>query len=166
MSIKVARIFNTYGPNMRPDDGRVVSNFICQALLGEDITVFGRGEQTRSFCYVTDLIDGLDRLMNSAESITGPINIGNPNEFTIRELAEKVIAVTGSKSKIVERPLPEDDPKQRQPNIELAEKLLGWRPTINLDDGLKRTIVYFEALLREHGKSIAGDRRLPTAASA
>ncbi len=166
MSIKVARIFNTYGPNMRPDDGRVVSNFICQALLGEDITVFGRGEQTRSFCYVTELIDGLDRLMNSPENITGPINIGNPNEFTIRELAEKVIDITGSKSKIVERPLPEDDPKQRQPNIDLAEKLLGWHPTINLNEGLKRTVAYFEALLREHGKTITSDKRLQSAASA
>ena len=166
MSIKVARIFNTYGPNMRPDDGRVVSNFICQALLGEDITVFGRGEQTRSFCYVTELIDGLDRLMNSPENITGPINIGNPNEFTIRELAGKVIDITGSKSKIVERPLPEDDPKQRQPNIDLAEKLLGWHPTINLTEGLKRTVAYFEALLREHGKTITSDKRLQSAASA
>ena len=166
MSIKVARIFNTYGPNMRPDDGRVVSNFICQALLGEDITIFGRGEQTRSFCYVTELIDGLDRLMNSPENITGPINIGNPNEFTIRGLAEKVIEITGSKSKIVERPLPEDDPKQRQPNIDLAEKLLGWRPAINLDEGLKRTVAYFEALLREHGKTITSDKRLQSAASA
>ncbi|MGA3339108.1 MAG: UDP-glucuronic acid decarboxylase family protein [Methylocella sp.] len=166
MSIKVARIFNTYGPNMRPDDGRVVSNFICQALLGEDITIFGRGEQTRSFCYVTELIDGLDRLMNSPENITGPINIGNPNEFTIRELAEKVIDITGSKSKIVERPLPEDDPKQRQPNIDLAEKLLGWHPTINLNEGLKRTVAYFEALLREHGKTITSDKRLQSAASA
>jgi UDP-glucuronate decarboxylase len=166
MSIKVARIFNTYGPNMRPDDGRVVSNFICQALLGEDITVFGHGEQTRSFCYVTDLIDGLDRLMNSSESVTGPINIGNPNEFTIRELAEKVIDVTGSKSKIVERPLPEDDPKQRQPNIDLAEKLLGWHPTINLNEGLKRTVAYFEALLNEHGKTITSGKRLQSAASA
>jgi len=166
MSIKVARIFNTYGPNMRPDDGRVVSNFICQALLGEDITIFGRGEQTRSFCYVTELIDGLDRLMNSPENITGPINIGNPNEFTIRELAEKVIEITGSKSKIVERPLPEDDPKQRQPNIDLAEKLLGWHPTINLNEGLKRTVAYFEALLREHGKTITSDNRLQSAASA
>ncbi|MGO8844973.1 MAG: UDP-glucuronic acid decarboxylase family protein [Methylocella sp.] len=166
MSIKVARIFNTYGPNMRPDDGRVVSNFICQALLGEDITIFGRGEQTRSFCYVTELIDGLDRLMNSPENITGPINIGNPNEFTIRELAEKVIEITGSKSKIVERPLPEDDPKQRQPNIDLAEKLLGWHPTINLTEGLKRTVAYFEALLREHGKTITSDKRLQSAASA
>ena len=166
MSIKVARIFNTYGPNMRPDDGRVVSNFICQALLGEDITIFGRGEQTRSFCYVTELIDGLDRLMNSPENITGPINIGNPNEFTIRELAEKVIEITGSKSKIVEQPLPEDDPKQRQPNIDLAEKLLGWHPTINLNEGLKRTVAYFEALLREHGKTITSDKRLQSAASA
>ncbi len=166
MSIKVARIFNTYGPNMRPDDGRVVSNFICQALLGEDITIFGRGEQTRSFCYVTELIDGLDRLMNSPENITGPINIGNPNEFTIRELAEKVIEITGSKSKIVERPLPEDDPKQRQPNIDLAEKLLGWHPTINLNEGLIRTVAYFEALLREHGKTITSDKRLQSAASA
>jgi len=165
MSIKVARIFNTYGPNMRPDDGRVVSNFICQALLGEDITIFGRGEQTRSFCYVTELIDGLDRLMNSPENITGPINIGNPNEFTIRELAENVIEITGSKSKIVERPLPEDDPKQRQPNIDLAEKLLGWHPTINLNEGLKRTVAYFEALLREHGKTTS-DKRLQSAASA
>ena len=166
MSIKVARIFNTYGPNLRPDDGRVVSNFICQALLGEDITIFGRGEQTRSFCYVTELIDGLDRLMNSPENITGPINIGNPNEFTIRGLAEKVIEITGSKSKIVERPLPEDDPKQRQPNIDLAEKLLGWHPTINLTEGLKRTVAYFEALLREHGKTITSDKRLQSAASA
>jgi UDP-glucuronate decarboxylase len=166
MSIKVARIFNTYGPNMRPDDGRVVSNFICQALLGEDITVFGRGEQTRSFCYVTELIDGLGRLMNSPENITGPINIGNPNEFTIRELAEKVIDITGSKSKIVERPLPEDDPKQRQPKFDLAEKLLGWHPTINLNEGLKRTVAYFEALLREHGKTITSDKRLQSAASA
>jgi UDP-glucuronate decarboxylase len=154
LSIKVARIFNTYGPNMRPDDGRVVSNFICQALLGEDITIYGEGQQTRSFCYVTDLIDGLDRLMNSPQEVTGPINIGNPGEFTIRELAEKVLAVTGSKSKLVQHPLPEDDPKQRQPTIELAEKLLGWRPTVDLDEGLKSTIAYFETLLREHGKSI------------
>lgn len=124
LSIKVARIFNTYGPNMRPDDGRVVSNFICQALLGKDITIFGEGLQTRSFCYVTDLIDGLDRLMNSPEEVAGPVNIGNPNEFTIRELAEKILSITGSKSKIVVRPLPEDDPRQRQPNIALAEAAL------------------------------------------
>jgi UDP-glucuronate decarboxylase len=158
LSIKVARIFNTYGPNMRPDDGRGVANFICQALLGEDITMYGRGQQTRSFCYVTDLIDGLDRLMNSPESVTGPINIGNPGEFTIRELAEKILAITGSKSKLVERPLPEDDPQQRKPTIELAEKLLGWRPTIDLDEGLKSTIAYFETLLREHGKSIVAGK--------
>ena len=135
LSIKVARIFNTYGPNMRPDDGRVVSNFICQALLGKDITIFGEGLQTRSFCYVTDLIDGLDRLMNSPEDIAGPINIGNPNEYTIRELADNILAITGSKSEIVARPLPEDDPRQRQPDIALAEKLLGWRPAVELDRG-------------------------------
>jgi len=158
MSIKVARIFNTYGPNMRPDDGRVVSNFICQALLGEDLTVFGHGEQTRSFCYVSDLIEGLDLLMNSPEDVTGPINIGNPGEFTILELAEKVIALTGSSSKIVERPLPEDDPKQRQPNIAQAEKLLDWRPTIPLEQGLKDTIAYFDDLLRAHGKTVIGVR--------
>jgi UDP-glucuronate decarboxylase len=152
LNIKVARIFNTYGPNMRHDDGRVVSNFIWQALLGDDITLFGSGQQTRSFCYVTDLIDGLDRLMNSADPITGPINIGNPREFTVRELAEKILAMTGSKSKIVTRPLPEDDPRQRQPDIALAEKLLGWRPTIQMDEGLRRTIAYFESLMREHGK--------------
>jgi UDP-glucuronate decarboxylase len=166
MSIKVARIFNTYGPNMRPDDGRVVSNFICQALLGEDITVFGQGTQTRSFCYVTDLIDGLDRLMNSPENITGPINIGNPGEFTIRELAEKILLVIGSKSKIVERPLPEDDPKQRQPNIELAQTLLGWRPTVGLDEGLRRTIAYFDDLLSERGKAMAGDKETRSAPAA
>jgi UDP-glucuronate decarboxylase len=154
MSIKVARIFNTYGPNMRPDDGRVVSNFICQALLGRDITIFGDGSQTRSFCYVTDLIDGLDRLMNSPGEITGPINLGNPGEFSIRELADKVLAMTGSKSRLVERPLPEDDPKQRQPNIALAKKHLGWSPKVALDEGLKHTIAYFEILLREHGKDV------------
>ena len=166
LSIKVARIFNTYGPNMRPDDGRVVSNFICQALLGEDLTVFGRGEQTRSFCYVTDLIDGLDRLMNSPETVTGPINLGNPGEFTIRQLAERVIDLTGSRSSIVERPLPEDDPQQRKPNIERAEELLGWRPTVGLDEGLKRTIVYFEKLLRDHGKVVTSRQRFQTVASA
>jgi UDP-glucuronate decarboxylase len=153
MSIKVARIFNTYGPFMRPDDGRVVSNFICQALLGQDITVFGHGAQTRSFCYVTDLIDGLDRLMNSPKEVTGPVNLGNPDEFTIRELAERILAITGSKSKIVEKPLPEDDPKQRQPDIHLAEKLFGWRPSIKLEEGLRYTIGHFETLLREQGKT-------------
>jgi UDP-glucuronate decarboxylase len=165
LSIKVARIFNTYGPNMRPDDGRVVSNFICQALLGKDITVFGEGLQTRSFCYVTDLIDGLDRLMNSPEEIAGPVNIGNPNEFTIRELAEKILAITGSKSEIVARPLPEDDPRQRRPDIALAEKLLCWRPTIELDEGLRYTIAYFEMLLREQGKSPARSTKLQRSAA-
>jgi UDP-glucuronate decarboxylase len=164
LSIKVARIFNTYGPNMRPDDGRVVSNFICQALLGKDITIFGEGLQTRSFCYVTDLIDGLDRLMNSPEDIAGPINIGNPNEYTIRELADKILAITGSKSEIVARPLPEDDPRQRQPDIALAEKLLGWRPTVELEEGLRYTIAYFETLLREHGKGAAGSMKLQCSA--
>jgi UDP-glucuronate decarboxylase len=154
LSIKVARIFNTYGPNMRPDDGRVVSNFICQALLGEDITIYGDGMQTRSFCYVTDLIDALDRLMNSPTEIAGPINIGNPRAFSIRELAEKILAISGSKSKLVRRPLPDDDPKQRQPDITLAGKLLGWRPTVELAEGLKATIAYFEALLREQGKPV------------
>jgi UDP-glucuronate decarboxylase len=136
----------------------VVSNFICQALLGKDITIYGNGEQTRSFCYVTDLIDGLDRLMNSPEDVTGPINLGNPGEFTMRELAEKVLAITGSKSKLITAPLPEDDPKQRKPRIELADKLLGWRPTIALDEGLKSTIAYFETLLREQGNDIARGR--------
>lgn len=165
LSIKVARIFNTYGPNMRPDDGRVVSNFICQALLGHDVTIFGDGLQTRSFCYVTDLTDGLDRLMNSPENIVGPVNIGNPNEFTIRELAEKILAITGSKSKIVAQPLPEDDPRQRQPDIALAEKLLHWRPTVELDEGLRYTIAYFETLLSEHGKSAAAAMKLQRSAA-
>jgi UDP-glucuronate decarboxylase len=165
LRIKVARIFNTYGPHMRPDDGRVVSNFICQALLGRDITIFGEGLQTRSFCYVTDLVDGLDRLMNSPEDTVGPVNMGNPREFTILELAKKILAVTGSKSKIVKRPLPEDDPRQRQPDIALAEKLLGWRPAIELDEGLRYTIAYFETLLREHGKE-AGQKKPLRPASA
>jgi UDP-glucuronate decarboxylase len=145
LRIKVARIFNTYGPNMHPNDGRVVSNFIVQALAGEDITIYGDGRQTRSFCYVDDLIDGLVRLMNSPEDVTGPINIGNPNEFTIRELAEKVIALTGSGSKIVDRPLPSDDPRQRQPDIAQARSVLGWAPTIELEQGLEKTIAYFAA---------------------
>jgi UDP-glucuronate decarboxylase len=165
LSIKVARIFNTYGPNMRPDDGRVVSNFICQALLGEDITIYGDGLQTRSFCYVTDLIDGLDRLMNSPTEIAGPINIGNPRAFSIRELAEKILAITGSTSKLVKKPLPDDDPKQRQPDITLAGKLLGWRPTVELAEGLQSTITYFDTLLREHGKSAAEVMKLPRAAT-
>ena len=139
---KVVRIFNTYGPHMLESDGRVVSNFIVQALKGIDITIYGDGSQTRSFCYVTDLLDGLIRMMNS-ENFIGPVNLGNPGEFTMLELAEKVIALTGSKSKISYEPLPEDDPTQRQPNISLAREKLGWQPTINLEDGLKRTIEYF-----------------------
>jgi len=149
MPIKVARIFNTYGPRMHPNDGRVVSNFIVQALLGRDITVYGDGAQTRSFCYVDDLIDGLIRLMATADAVTGPINIGNPVEFTILQLAEKVIALTGARSKIVKKPLPENDPRQRQPNIERARKELGWEPRTQLDEGLRKTIGYFEKLLTD-----------------
>jgi len=145
--IKIARIFNTYGPRMHPNDGRVISNFIVQALKGEDITVYGKGEQTRSFQYVDDLIEGLIRLMNSREEFTGPVNLGNPGEFTILELAEKVIDMTGSKSKIIFKTLPEDDPMQRQPDISLAKKELKWEPKIKLDEGLKKTIIYFEKLL-------------------
>lgn len=145
--IKIARIFNTYGPRMLPNDGRVISNFIVQALKGEDITVYGKGEQTRSFQYVDDLIEGLIRLMNSREEFLGPVNLGNPGEFTILELAEKVISMTGSKSKIVFKPLPEDDPLQRQPNISLAKKELDWEPKIKLDEGLRKTIIYFDKLL-------------------
>jgi UDP-glucuronate decarboxylase len=148
LPIKVARIFNTYGPNMHPDDGRVVSNFIVQALQDKPITIYGSGEQTRSFCYVTDLVDGLVRLMSTRPAVTGPINLGNPGEFTIRELAEMVIALTGSKSKLVRKPLPEDDPKQRQPDIAKAKKVLGWTPKVKLRDGLKKSIPYFEALIR------------------
>ena len=151
MPIKVARIFNTYGPRMHPNDGRVVSNFIVQALLGRDLTVYGDGAQTRSFCYVDDLIDGLIRLMATADAVTGPINIGNPVEFTILQLAEKVIALTGARSKIVRKPLPENDPRQRQPNIERARKDLGWEPRTQLDEGLRKTIGYFEKLLTDEG---------------
>lgn len=147
VEIKVARIFNTYGPRMHPNDGRVVSNFIVQALKGEDITIYGTGQQTRSFCYVDDLIDGFVRFMNSPAEITGPINLGNPGEFTMMELAEKVISLTKSKSKIVYKPLPADDPKQRQPNISLAKTHLDWEPKVNLDDGLKETINYFKKTL-------------------
>lgn len=148
VDIRIVRIFNTYGPRMCPDDGRVVSNFIVQALQGQDITVYGEGQQTRSFCYCDDLIDGFDRLMNQDELI-GPVNIGNPGEFTILELAEKVIAQVGSKSKIVHEPLPADDPQQRQPDITIAREKLGWEPTVTLDEGLKPTIEYFDQLLRE-----------------
>ncbi len=142
--IKVARIFNTYGPNMHPDDGRVVSNFIVQALQNKDITIYGDGEQTRSFCYVDNMIDGFIRLMNSDDTITGPINLGNPGEFTIKELAEKTIEMTGSSSKLIYLPLPEDDPKQRQPDITVAKEVLGWSPDIVLNDGLEKTIEYFK----------------------
>jgi UDP-glucuronate decarboxylase len=149
LRIKVARIFNTYGPRMHPNDGRVVSNFIVQALLGRDITVFGDGLQTRSFCYVDDLIDGLIRLMNSADEVTGPINIGNPQEFTMLELASLVIELTGTKSRIVHGPLPQDDPRQRQPDIAKAKAKLGWAPQTPLREGLTRTIDYFEKMLRD-----------------
>lgn len=147
LDIKVARIFNTYGPRMHPNDGRVVSNFIVQALKGENITIYGTGEQTRSFCYVSDLIDGFVKLMNSSPDVTGPINLGNPGEFTMIELAEKVLTLVGSSSKITFKPLPADDPKQRQPNISLAKEKLDWRPKINLEDGLKETISYFRKTL-------------------
>ncbi len=147
LEIKVMRIFNTYGPRMHPQDGRVVSNFIVQALQGHDITIYGDGQQTRSFCYVDDLIEGMVRLMNSRIDFTGPVNIGNPGEFTMLELAEKIIRLVGSHSKLVYKPLPEDDPKQRQPDIALAREELGWTPTVSLEDGLKETIAYFRKLL-------------------
>ncbi len=147
LPIKVARIFNTYGPRMHPNDGRVVSNFIVQALSGKGITVYGDGSQTRSFCYVDDMIDGLIGLMNSETSVTGPVNIGNPVEFTISTLAEKVIELTASKSKVIFKPLPFDDPKQRQPNIQLAGDLLDWKPAIELEQGLVKTIEYFKQIL-------------------
>lgn len=147
VDIKVVRIFNTYGPNMRGDDGRVVSNFIVQALKGEDITIYGDGSQTRSFCYVDDLVDGLIKMMNSEEGFTGPVNLGNPGEFTMLELANKVIELTGSNSKIVYLPLPQDDPTQRKPVIDLAKEKLNWQPTIPLDEGLRKTIDYFKEVL-------------------
>ena len=147
LPIKVARIFNTYGPRMHPNDGRVVSNFIVQALKGEDISVYGDGSQTRSFCYATDLIDAIVRIMDTGREVTGPINIGNPNEFTILELASLVLEMTGSKSKIIKLPLPSDDPKQRQPDISKARELLGWEPVTPLREGLVKTIAYFDALL-------------------
>ncbi|MGH6885659.1 MAG: GDP-mannose 4,6-dehydratase, partial [Geminicoccales bacterium] len=147
LAIKVARIFNTYGPRMHPNDGRVVSNFIVQALTDGDITVYGDGQQTRSFCYCDDLIDGLVRLMATAAEVTGPINLGNPAEITIRELAETIVAMTGSRSKIVARPLPVDDPRQRRPDIAKAQSLLDWQPKVSLADGLKETIKYFQHLL-------------------
>ncbi len=146
LDIKVARIFNTYGPRMHAADGRVVSNFIVQALAGEPITIYGDGQQTRSFCYVDDLIDGFLALMDSEPGFPGPVNLGNPGEFTIRQLAEKVIEMTGSKSEIVNRPLPQDDPMQRKPNISLATEKLGWTPTIELEQGLARTVAYFQSI--------------------
>ena len=152
LRVKVARIFNTYGPRMHPNDGRVVSNFIVQALRGESITIYGKGTQTRSFCYVDDLIEGFVRLMDSRDKLTGPVNLGNPGEFTILELAQKVIKQIGSKSKLVHKKLPADDPTQRCPDITLAKKELGWEPKIQLDAGLKKTIAYFDKLLGEGGK--------------
>lgn len=145
--IKIMRIFNTYGPRMHPNDGRVVSNFIVQALHGKDITIYGDGSQTRSFCYVDDLIEGMVRMMNSREEFTGPVNIGNPNEFTITELARMVIRLTGSRSKLIYESLPTDDPTQRQPNIDLARKELSWEPKIPLEEGLKKTIEYFKTMV-------------------
>ena len=155
LNVKVVRIFNTYGPRMRVDDGRVVSNFIVQALLGENITVYGDGSQTRSFCYVDDLIEGIFRLFRTDPSITGPMNIGNPVEFTIGELAKLVIDITGSTSKIISRPLPEDDPRQRCPDISLARRHLGWEPKIALAEGLLETTRYFDDVLRTRGKGRA-----------
>ncbi len=149
LQIKVARIFNTYGPRTHPRDGRVVSSFIVQALTGQDITVFGEGQQTRSFCYVDDLIEGFVRLMASPAELIGPVNLGNPGEFTILELAERVVALTGSQSRVVHRPLPQDDPRQRRPDIGVAETQLGWSPAVPLEDGLRRTIPYFEQLIAD-----------------
>lgn len=156
LDIRVARIFNTYGPRMHPNDGRVVSNFIVQALKGEDITLYGDGQQTRSFCYVDDLIDAFIAFMSEDGDLPGPINIGNPNEFTIKQLAENVVDLTGSKSKLVYRPLPSDDPKQRQPDIAKAKQLLGWEPKVQLRDGLTKSIAYFEGLLKENDPLIMG----------
>ena len=149
LPIKVARIFNTYGPRMHPDDGRVVSNFIVQALKGESITIYGDGSQTRSFCYVDDLVTGLIRLMRTEDDCTGPVNLGNPDEFQIRQLAERVLALVGSRSNIIYKELPEDDPQQRRPDITLAKARLNWQPSIALDDGLFRTVEYFRALLAQ-----------------
>jgi UDP-glucuronate decarboxylase len=147
LRIKVARIFNTYGPRMLPNDGRVVSNFIVQALKREPITIYGDGRQTRSFCYVEDMIDGFLRLMATEDAFTGPVNLGNPQEFTVRQLAEEILAITGSRSTIAHQPLPADDPRQRQPNIALAKAILGWTPTVQLKEGLERTVAYFDRML-------------------
>jgi UDP-glucuronate decarboxylase len=155
LPIKVARIFNTYGPRMLPDDGRVVSSFVVRALTGEPLTVFGDGTQTRSFCYVDDLVEGLIRLMNTPPDVPGPVNLGNPGEFTMLELAERVLALTGSTSAIAYRPLPSDDPARRRPDISRAQELLGWSPAVALDEGLKRTIDYFTGSLRRDGSPVA-----------
>jgi UDP-glucuronate decarboxylase len=146
--IKVVRIFNTYGPHMNPEDGRVVSNFIVQALRGDDITMYGDGSQTRSFCYVDDLVHGFIAMMGSDDSVTGPVNLGNPGEFTMLELAEKIIKKVGSKSRIVFEPLPQDDPRQRKPDITKASNLLNWKPSIDLDEGLEKTIAYFKSTIK------------------
>ena len=163
LPIKVMRIFNTYGPRMRLDDGRVVSNFIVQALKGLPITVYGDGQQTRSFCYVDDLIDGMLRLMATPEDITGPINIGNPEEFTMRQLAELIVQLTGSKSPIVTMPLPQDDPKQRRPDIQMAKQILGWKPRVSVSDGLAKTVSYFRDILasdlKETNRDVFAGRR-------
>jgi len=160
LSIKVARIFNTYGPRMHVHDGRVVSNFIVQALRGEPITIYGDGSQTRSFCYVDDLVDALVRLMGTPDEVTGPINLGNPAELTVKALAERVVALTGSRSRIEYRPLPEDDPKQRQPDIALARSTLGWEPTTPLEEGLAKTVAYFDRLLESGEATPDLSRRL------
>jgi UDP-glucuronate decarboxylase len=152
--VKVVRIFNTYGPRMRPDDGRVVSNFIVQALQGQPLTIFGDGSQTRSFCYVDDLVDGLMKMMASPREVIGPVNLGNPGEFTMLELAESVKRMTGSRSPIVHKPLPQDDPKRRQPDITLARAVLGWQPTVQLEQGLARTIAYFETQLTRDSSAV------------
>jgi UDP-glucuronate decarboxylase len=162
LPIKVARIFNTYGPRMHPNDGRVVSNFIVQALLGRDITIYGDGAQTRSFCYVDDLVDGLVRLMKTSDVVTGPVNLGNPVEFSILELASKVVALTASRSRIVHRPLPDDDPRQRRPDISKAKELLSWSPRTSLEEGLVATIAYFEQLLSGSNlRSVLSDSPMP-----
>jgi UDP-glucuronate decarboxylase len=161
VDIRVMRIFNTYGPRMHPNDGRVVSNFIVQALQGQDITIYGDGSQTRSFCFVSDLLDGMVRLMEHPD-LVGPVNIGNPVEFTMKELADQVVSLTGSRSKIVHRPLPSDDPKQRQPDISLAKEKLGWAPKVALKEGLVKTIAYFDGLLKEpDGKAFFENVRKP-----
>ena len=161
LRIKVLRIFNTYGPRMHPNDGRVVSNFIVQALRGEDITIYGTGDQTRSFCYVDDMVDAFLRMMATGDEVTGPINVGNPGEFTMLELAEQVLRLTGSRSRIVHAPLPSDDPKQRQPDIAMARATLDWAPKVSLEDGLRETIAYFRGVLAECGATPAVPPTMP-----